>query len=270
MFETKETTQTGNEEQVYGGNRSEATLIQLVSSVLDAVAAVDKFDDCDKCNQAPDTVPSFNSVLDLLKTTQGLSLDDEQRMAYEIICSTFLLKLINESADDDDDSDEMTNASVMSKIEKVIKKDVKPQRKNVISQLHAHGGKTQLFMLLTGPAGAGKSTAVKAAEQFCMQFCKYAKIPWMKNTYLYTAYTGSAAAQFNGVTICKKSGLLMKESKPLPEELIASWNSVKIIIVDEVSFMRRSEFDRLDTRLREIGRRDCLFGGFSVIFAGDF
>ena len=102
-------------------------------------------------------------MLDLLKTTQGLSLDDEQRIAYEIICSTFLLKLINESADDDDDSDEMTNASVMSKIEKVIKKDVKPQRKNVISQLHAHGGKTQLFMLLTGPAGAGKITAVSSA-----------------------------------------------------------------------------------------------------------
>ena len=77
MFETKETTQTGNEEQVYGGNRSEATLIQLVLSVLDAVAAVDKFDDCDKCNQAPDTMPSFNSVLDLLKTIKELLLDDK-------------------------------------------------------------------------------------------------------------------------------------------------------------------------------------------------
>ena len=101
---------------------SEATLIQLVLSVLDAVAAVDKFDDCDKCNQAPYTVPSFNSVLDLLETTQGLLLDDEQHMAYEIICSTFLLKLMSESADDNDDSDEMTNASVMSIVEKVIKK----------------------------------------------------------------------------------------------------------------------------------------------------
>ena len=270
LFETKKSTQTGNEEQVYGGHKSEATLIQLISSVLDAVAAVDEFDDCDNCNQAPHTVPSFNSVLDFLKTTQGLLLDDEQRMAYEIICSTFLLKLISESDDDNDDSDEQTNASVMSKVERVLKKDVETERKHVIKRLCSYGGKTQLFMLLTGPAGAGKSTAVKAAEQFCMQFCKYAKIPWMKSTYLYTAYTGSAAAQFNGVTICKKSGLLMKKSKRLPEKLINSWNSVKIVIVDEISFMRRSEFDKLDTRLREIGRRDCLFGDFSVIFAGDF
>ena len=264
LFETKKSTQTGEEEQVCGGHKSEATLIQLISSVLDAVAAIDEFDDCDN------TVPSFNSVLDLLKTTQGLLLDDEQRMAYEIICSTFLLKLISESDDDNDDTDEPTNASVTSMVETVINKDVETQRKHVIRRLHAYGGKTQLFMLLTGPAGAGKSTAVKAAEQFCMQFCKYAKIPWMKSTYLYTAYTGSAAAQFNGVTICKKSGLLQKEDKPLPEKLIDSWNSVKIVIVDEISFMRRSEFDKLDTRLREIGRKDCLFGGFSVIFAGDF
>ena len=76
MFKTKETTQTGNEEQVYGSNRSEAALTQLVSSVLDAVVAVDKFDDCDKCKQAPYTVPSFNSVFDLLETTQGLLLDE--------------------------------------------------------------------------------------------------------------------------------------------------------------------------------------------------
>ena len=43
-------------------------------------------------------------------------------MAYEIICSTFLLKLISESDDDNDDSDETTNASVMSIVEKLSKK----------------------------------------------------------------------------------------------------------------------------------------------------
>ena len=59
-------------------------------------------------------------------------------------------------------------------------------------------------MFSTGPAGAGKSTAVKAAEQFCMMFCRHARIPWMDSTYLYTAYTGSAAALFNGVQFTRK------------------------------------------------------------------
>ena len=66
-------------------------------------------------------------------------------------------------------------------------------------------------MFLIGPAGAGKGTAVKAAEQFCMMFCRHAHIPWMDSTYLYTAYTGSAAALFNGVTICKKDGTKLKK-----------------------------------------------------------
>ena len=65
-------------------------------------------------------------------------------------------------------------------------------------------------MFLTGPAGTGKNTAAKAAEQFCMMFCRHARIPWMDSTYLYTAYTGSAAALFNGVTICKKARTKMR------------------------------------------------------------
>lgn len=56
-------------------------------------------------------------------------------------------------------------------------------------------------------------------------------------------------------------------NKRLSTELIDSLSSVEIVIVDEVSFMKRSEFDDLDNRLRGIGRNDCLFGGFSVIFA---
>ena len=75
-------------------------------------------------------------------------------------------------------------------------------------------------MLLMGPAGAGKSTTVNAAEQFCMQCCNYANIPWMDSTYLYTAYTHFGAAQFNGVTFCKKLGMKVPSNKQLTQELI--------------------------------------------------
>ena len=95
-------------------------------------------------------------------------------------------------------------------------------------------------------------------------------MPWVDSTYLYTAYTGLAAAQFNGVTNCKKLGIKVPSHKRLSQELIDSWSNVKIVIVYEVSFMKRSEFSDLDCRFQEIGCRDSLFGGFSVIFAGDF
>ena len=91
-------------------------------------------------------------------------------MAYEVICSVFLLKLINDSTDEFDDSHDLSGDDTTSKVAKVVVDDMKYQRQHVISRLCAYGGQTQLFMLLTGPAGAGKSTAGKDVEQFCMQF----------------------------------------------------------------------------------------------------
>ena len=90
----------------------------------------------------------------------------------------------------------------------------------------------------------------------------------MDSTYLYTAYTGSASALFNGVTIYKKAGI-KTENTLLPPELIDGWNNVQIIVIDEVSFLNKIECDDLDTRLCEIGDKRLAFGGFSVIFAGD-
>ena len=41
---------------------------------------------------------------------------------------------------------------------------------DIVRRLEARGGKSQLIMFLTGPAGFGKSTAVKVAQQFVMTF----------------------------------------------------------------------------------------------------
>ncbi len=37
---------------------------------------------------------------------------------------------------------------------------------DTIKKLKARGGRDQLLILLTGPAGSGKSTAIKVAQQF--------------------------------------------------------------------------------------------------------
>ena len=131
-----------------------------------------------------------------------------QRMAYDIICSSFLLKLVNrnETVGDGEYSDVRVDHMAAT-----LNKDLKCKHQDAVRCLHAYGRKQQLMMFLTGPADAGKSTAVKAAEQLCMHFCRHAHIPWMESTYLYTAYTGSVAALFNDVTICKKAGIKTKK-----------------------------------------------------------
>jgi hypothetical protein len=52
----------------------------------------------------------------------------------------------------------------------------------------ARGGRDQLLMFLNRPAGSGKSTAMKVAQQFCHEFCIAVGIMWSDKTYgLYTA-----------------------------------------------------------------------------------
>jgi hypothetical protein len=78
---------------------------------------------------------------------------------------------------------------------------------DTIKKLKARGGRDQLLMLLTGPAGSGKSTAMKVAQQFCYEFCIAVGIMWSDKMFIFTAYTGLAASLFGGVTISKAAFL---------------------------------------------------------------
>lgn len=91
-------------------------------------------------------------------------------------------------------------------------------------------------MFLTGLIRAGKINAVKAAEQFCVMFCRHTHIPWMESTYLYTVYTGSAAALFNGVKMFKKVRTKIKQNKPLLQDLIDGWKMSKLLSLMKYPF----------------------------------
>ena len=61
---------------------------------------------------------------------------------------------------------------------------------DIIAKLKARGGRDQLLMFLTGPAGSGKSTAMRVAQQFCYEFCIAVGIMWSDKTFIFTLYTG--------------------------------------------------------------------------------
>ena len=56
---------------------------------------------------------------------------------------------------------------------KTTNEELQYQHKKAVNCLRACGGQIQLFVLLTGPTGAGKSTAVKPVEQFCIKHSRY-------------------------------------------------------------------------------------------------
>jgi hypothetical protein len=143
-------------------------------------------------------------------------------MTHKIICCTFLLKILRYAQDD--------TTNLYNSMWTVLKDDIDDTTaKSLEEQLLAHGGEHQLRLFLTGPAGAGKTTALKAAEQFCFDFCLHCGIPWFKTTFFYTACTGAAASAFGGRTIVTASGLKSANIEP---EQMEEWKICKILIID--------------------------------------
>ena len=243
-------------------------MLQLIAgSVIGDSIYTQAYENLDEEEDSPDTLPSTNQFV--TPTLSGIArkvakvekklLDKKQYIAYEIICCTFLLGLIREGKD---------TSSQLSRCLGLSLEEDSQTTDDLIEELQARGGEDQILMFLTGPAGAGKSTAVKVAQRFCFEFCRSIGNLWSNSTFLFTAYTGSAASLFGGVTIVKHAYIAKKG--PLSETDRAAWLDVRMLIIDEISFMKDGELKTLDNRLKEIRDRSKPFGGFSIIFAGDF
>jgi len=206
------------------------------------------------------TIPTLTGVARKIAWTEGTHMDDKQYTAYEVICCTFLLELIKDAGDPDSD--------IYSHLQDAISNKKNKDIEALIEELKIRGGHDHLIMFLTGAAGAGKSTATKIAWRFCFDFCRAVGTLWKDETFLFTAYTGAAAMAVGGLTICKAAYLLSK--KHFTEEDRQMWRRVKILIIDEISFMCDRELNILNKRLQSLRHRNKPFGGFSVIFAGDF
>ena len=206
-------------------------------------------------------VPTLLEVARKVAQYEGTQMDERQYVTYEVMCCTFLLGLVK-------DGDNPRSSLGSSLNQAISPGDDERDMEKLVEELKVRGGKDQLIMFLTGPAGAGKSTAVKVARRFCFEFCHTVGTLWSDRTFLFSAYTGSAAMAVGGVTICKAAYLMKKGA--LSEEDKREWQDVRMLIVDEISFMPDDQLQKLDQRLKEMRDRAKPFGGISIVFAGDF
>ncbi len=65
---------------------------------------------------------------------------------------------------------------------------------------------------------------------------------WSDTTFLFTAYTESAASLIGGVTISKAAYLNLQ--RQINKDDINEWKDVRILVIDEVSFMSDSIFKK--------------------------
>ena len=63
----------------------------------------------------------------------------------------------------------------------------------------------------------------------------------------------------------------LRGTKSLSQEMIDSWKSTKMLIIDEVSFLSEHLLEKTDKHMRILKEeKDVMFGGCHVIFVGDF
>jgi hypothetical protein len=80
-----------------------------------------------------------------------------------MIACTFLFGLVNDGHD--------KNTKLGAYLQQTMEIASTTDANDIIKKLKARDGRDQLLMFLTGPAGSGKNTAMKFAQQFCYEFC---------------------------------------------------------------------------------------------------
>ena len=130
-------------------------------------------------------------------------------------------------------------------------------------------------VFLTGPAGTGKSYLLKIfIEWYSINNIEYESD---KSIYI-TSTTGLSALLINGITIHRFAGIGIGDKDVQTyynkiikiKELRKRWQSVNVLIIDEISMMDSELFDKLENLARMIRRNNKPFGGIQIILSGDF
>ncbi len=123
-------------------------------------------------------------------------------------------------------------------------------------------------VLLTGPAGAGKTYVLN-------QFIKLSKYDGKHVSV--TATTGLAATHLGGTTIHSWAGIGVMDSLPnhFAEHVAKGRREIiektDVLIIDEISMLHDYRLDMVDEACRLIRKKpDTPFGGIQVIMSGDF
>ena len=122
-------------------------------------------------------------------------------------------------------------------------------------------------VLLTGPAGAGKTFVLN-------QFIRLAKSEGKHVSV--TATTGLAATHLGGTTIHSWSGIGISDELPtnvlehMSKGRFEIIEKTDILIIDEISMLHDYRLDMVDEICRAVRKKDEPFGGIQIIMSGDF
>lgn len=140
-----------------------------------------------------------------------------------------------------------------------------PQQQQILERFT----ETDDNILLLGEAGTGKSVLLTEIVSHLNN----------KNAnYWLTATTGTAAENIQGQTMHRQLGIIVEPgSEPNFEKIcqkiqqrhLDQWQKVDVWILDEVSMLSGTLFDKLEQVARFVRRNEKPFGGIRLVFCGD-
>ena len=155
--------------------------------------------------------------------------------------------------------------------EEELKKDAEiplGREQQVVFDAVVQEGKNVFF---TGAAGSGKSYLLKRIVRTLRRQGKEVAV---------CAPTGLAACNIGGVTIHKYAGFMAGDEDTPLQELVSRtrmrkvfaerWRGLDVLVIDEISMVEATLFEKLDALIRAVRRSSAPFGGLQLILCGDF
>lgn len=125
-------------------------------------------------------------------------------------------------------------------------------------------------LFVTGDPGTGKSFLIAAIKRH---------LDAMGRTYYVTSTTGSSGHNIGGTTIHSYAGIQTGENE-LAEHLkkllttgrdkVKRWKDTGVLIIDEVSLLEASYFDKINEVAKTVRNSNEPFGGIQLVLVGDF
>lgn len=140
------------------------------------------------------------------------------------------------------------------------------------------GKLTNIYPLVSGGAGTGKSVLLSCLFQGLTRVFRNAQTNPSKPTVVLAAYTALAAKNIGGNTLHSLLGMTFgstadNANNTISPDILNTYrchlSDLRVLLVDEVSFVGCNFLNAIDQRLRQIMCIDEPFGGVTVIFFGD-
>ena len=130
------------------------------------------------------------------------------------------------------------------------------------------------YLMMSGGAGAGKSTVIKLVAQWTQKILQQEGQDVDSPCVVTTAFCGTAAANVDGQTLHSSFGFNFgKEHRSLHDKSRDVRRSLlkylKLVIIDEISMVDSVLLYKLDLRLQEITQKSIPFGGIAELAFGD-